>query len=329
MTKNFARVIGVDVASQKLDLFDSDGKLSRTIDNACQSVDQLVKAIYQPSETLVICEATGSYEHVIVDAMLDAGIAVAIANPRQVRDFAKGLGYLEKSDRIDAKVLMIFGQQVEVPLARPKTEKEKQHQALVRRRNQLLALVGQESNRLPQCHDKAMKKLIQEMLQSLKKHLKHVDCELAKLLQTLAQSDPKIGVLQSVPGIGPVTTSTLVCELPELGQLNRGQIAKLVGVAPLLNQSGKSDKKRSVRGGRAIVRRVLYMATLVATKRNPIIAAFYQRLVKRGKPKKLALIAAMRKLLTILNDMVRRGQKWDLTQRQPEEKKVATAPSLN
>lgn len=329
MTMKWVRVIGVDVSSQKLDLFDSDGKLTGTIDNACEAVNQLAKAIKNPKETLVICEATGSYEHVMVDAMQDAGIAVAIANPRQVRDFAKGHGFLEKSDRIDARVLMIFGQQVEVLLVQPKTEKEKQHQALVRRRNQLLELIGQESNRLPQCHDKAMKRLIEEMLQSLKKQLKHVDSELAKLLEALAKIDPKIGVLQSVPGIGPVTTSTLVCELPELGKLNRAEIAKLVGVAPMLNQSGKSDKKRSVRGGRSIVRRVLYMATLVATQRNPLIAAFYLRLLKKGKPKKLAIVASMRKLLTILNDMVRRGKQWDLKHTSPEEKKVATAPSLN
>lgn len=330
MTEKFVRVIGVDVSSQKLDLFDFDGKLSGTIDNTCEAVNRLAKAIKNPKETLVICEATGSYEHVIVDAMQDAGIAVAVANPRQVRDFAKGHGFLEKSDRIDAKILMVFGQQVEVRLAQPKTDKEKQHQALVRRRNQLLALIGQETNRLPQSHDKAMQQLIEKMLRSLKKQLKHVDSELAKLLEALAKTEPKIGVLQSVPGIGPVTTSTLVCELPELGKLNRAEIAKLVGVAPMLNQSGKSDKKRSVRGGRSIVRRVLYMATLVATKRNPIIAAFYLRLLKKGKPKKLALVASMRKLLTILNDMVRNGEQWNSERASSnKEKKVATAPSLN
>jgi len=317
MTEKFVRVIGVDVSSKKLDLFDSGGKLSGTIDNTCEAVNGLAKAIKNPKETLVICEATGSYEHVVVEAMQDAGIAMAIANPRQVRDFAKGHGFLEKSDRIDAKILMIFGLHVEVPLARPKTEKEKQHQALVRRRNQLLALIGQESNRIPQCYDKAMKALIENMLKSLKKQLKYVDAELKKLLEVLAKTDPKIALLKSVPGIGPVTTSTLVCELPELGKLNRAEIAKLVGVAPLLNQSGKSDKKRSVRGGRSLVRRVLYMATLAATRRNPLIAAFYQRLLKKGKPKKLALIASMRKLLTILNDMLRRGEAWRTVQTQP------------
>jgi transposase len=310
MSMKYVRVIGIDVSSEKLDLCDSAGKLSSTIENTCEAVNRFARSIKDSKGTLVICEATGAYEYVLVEAMHNANIAVAIANPRQVRDFAKGHGFLEKSDRIDARMIMLFGQQVDITPTPPKTEQEKRHQAIVRRRNQLLALIGQEENRLGQSHDKAVQALIREMLQAMKMQLKHVNRELDKLLTALSKTEPKIDIIRSVPGVGMVTTSTLVCELPELGKLSREKISKLVGVAPMLAQSGKSDRKRIVRGGRSIVRRVIYMATLVATRRNPVIAKFYQRLLKKGKPKKLALVAAMRKLLTILNDMVRRGEAW-------------------
>jgi transposase len=310
MTVKYQRVIGVDVSSEKLDVCDSEGKLSSTIENTCEAVYKLAKAIKNREQTLVVCEATGAYEHVLVEAMHDAKIPVAIANPRQVRDFAKGHGFLEKSDRMDARMIMVFGQQVDLHLAPPKTEQEKRHQAIVRRRNQLLELKGQEENRLRQCHHSDVKVLIETMLKALKKQLKQVDHELKKLLTEVSKTEPKVDILQSVPGVGLVTTSTLICELPELGTLSREKISKLVGVAPMLSQSGKSDRKRSVRGGRSIVRRVIYMATLTASRCNPSIKTFYQRLLKKGKPKKLALVAAMRKLLTILNDMVRRGETW-------------------
>jgi transposase len=310
MTVKYQRVIGIDVSSEKLDVYDSDGKLSGTIQNTCEAVNKLAKAIKNREGTLVVCEATGAYEHVLVEAMHNAKVAIAIANPRQVRDFAKGHGFLEKSDRIDARIIMVFGQQVEIHLAPPKTEQEKRHQAIVRRRNQLLELIGQEENRLRQSHDQEVKRLIKTMLETMEKQRKQADMELKKLLTELSKTDPRVNIILSKPGVGFVTTSTLICELPELGRLRREKISKLVGIAPMISQSGKSDGKRSVRGGRSIVRRVIYMATLVATRCNPVIKRFYQRLLKRGKPKKLALVAAMRKLLTILNDMVRRGEAW-------------------
>lgn len=310
MTEKYVRVIGIDVSSEKLDLHDSAGELNLTIENTCEAVNKIARAIKDCKATLVVCEATGAYEYVLVEAMHTAGIAVAIANPRQVRDFAKGHGFLEKSDRIDARMIMVFGQQVEIALTLPKTEQQKRHQAIVRRRNHLLELIGQEENRLRQSHDTVVKKLIGTMLRSMKKQIKQVNGELMKLLAVLSKVEAKVNIIRSMPGVGFVTTSTLICELPELGKLSREKISKLVGIAPMLSQSGKSDRKRSVRGGRSIVRRVIYMATLVATRCNPVIAKFYQRLLKKGKPKKLALVAAMRKLLTILNDMVRRGEAW-------------------
>jgi transposase len=325
MNGQFARVIGVDVSSSRLDINDSAGKIKCSLPNTIDAVAKyLIGRIDQCSSTLVVCEATGSYEHVLVDACHQAGIAICVANPRQVRDFAKGHGFLEKTDTIDAWVIRRFGEVVQVHLTPPRSPEEKAHQALVRRRIQVIELLSQELNRLRQTHDGFMVAMIQESISQLKCQLKRIDQELARKLQERSQADAKVSILQSVPGVGPVTVSTLLCELPELGTISRTKIAKLVGVAPMAKQSGKSDMKRRARGGRSQVRSVLYMATLVATRRNPLIKQFYLRLVRRGKEKKLALVAAMRKLLTILNDMVRCGTVWEA------EKKEATAePSLN
>lgn len=311
----YSRVIGVDIASEKIDVNDSEGKLSGTIPNTVAAIQkQIVAKIQSKHDTLVVCEATGSYEHVLVDVLHAAGIPIAVANPRQVRDFARGHGFLEKSDAIDAHMIRRFGEDVELNLTRQRSPQEKQHQALVRRRCQLLDLINQEQNRYGQTVDALMRKMIAATLLHLKKQQKEIDGQLEKLLAERGKVDPNVQILDSVPGVGVVTISTLLAELPELGQLNRTQIAKLVGVAPLINQTGMSDKKRKIRGGRSQVRNVLYMATLVATRRNALIKHFYQRLPARGKPKKLALVAAMRKLLTILNEMIRHQQSWRSTE---------------
>ncbi len=227
-------------------------------------------------------------------------------------------------------IIRRFGEDVELHLTPQRSAQDKHHQALVRRRCQVLDMLSQEQNRLKQTFDSGAVAMIKNMISYLKTQQKEIEQQLAKLLSEHAKIDPKVDIIQSVPGVGAVTTSTLIAELPELGQLNRGEIAKLVGVAPMINQTGKSDKKRKARGGRSHVRNVLYMSALVATRHNAVIASFYQRLLARGKEKKLALVAAMRKLLTILNDMVRRGTAWRSTESSPKSKKeVTTAPSLN
>jgi transposase len=325
MKTQFARVIGVDVASLQLDINDSAGKIKPFLPNTVEALSKhLIQKIDDHSSTLVVCEATGSYEHVLVDACHQAGIAICVANPRQVRDFAKGHGYLEKTDTIDALIIRRFGEDVEVHLTAPRSPQQQAHQALVRRRVQVLGHLSQEQNRLNQTRDPFAREMILESITQLKNQLKRIDAKLTQMLKERSQEDPEVAILQSVPGVGVVTVSTLISELPELGQLNRSKIAKLVGVAPLARQSGKADKKRSPRGGRSQVRCVLYMATLVATRHNRLIRDFYQRLLKRGKEKKVALVAAMRKLLTILNDMVRRGRPW-----QESNKEATVAPSLN
>lgn len=326
----YARVIGIDVAADKIDVNDSHSKITHTMPNTVAAITrQLVAKIESKADTLVVCEATGGYEHVVVDAMHLAGIAVCVANPRQVRDFAKGHGYLEKSDSIDALIIRRFGEDVKLHLTSQRSAQDKQHQALVRRRCQVLDMLSQEQNRLNQTFDSNVLAMIKKMVSYLKTQLKELDQQLGKLLSERAKTDPNVNILRSVPGVGAVTTSTLIAELPELGQLNRGEIAKLVGVAPMINQTGKSDKKRKARGGRSQVRNVLYMSALVATRHNAVIKRFYLRLLARGKAKKLALIAAMRKLLTILNDMVRNGTAWRHTESSKSKKEATTAPSLN
>ena len=309
---DYSRYIGVDVAKATLQIDDSEKQIAASVDNKDQQItDQIIALIDSSAQTLVVCEATGGYERKLVAAMHQAGIPVVVANPRQVRDFAKGHGIIEKSDPIDASIIRCFGEDVRnLSLTLPKSDRQANHVALVRRRKQLLQSIGQEENRLAQTADQDVADLIKELLNTLKIQQNDVDQRLAEIVNTEAKTNPTVAILQSVPGVGTVTVSTLICELPELGKLNRGEISKLVGVAPLVNQSGRRDGHRSIYGGRGYVRRVLYMATLSAIQHNDLIKRFYARLVATGKPKMVAVVAAMRKLLTIINNMVRNEECW-------------------
>ncbi len=256
-------------------------------------------------------EATGGYEELLVTLLHRHGIALAVVNPRRVRDFAAGIGRDAKTDPIDAGVIAFYGQVVKPQPQAAKSEDQKKLQALVERRRQLLDLINQENNRLQQTTDQEIRGYIQKSLETLKKQVKTIDERLAKCIRTDRENARKIEIMESVKGLGPVSVSTFVAELPELGTLNRGQIAKLVGIAPLNNDSGQKSGRRRTFGGRSYVRRVLYLATLVATRFNPRIKAFYQRLLSAGKPKKVALTAAMRKLLTILNTLIKNDELWN------------------
>ncbi len=328
----YQRYIGIDVAKQTLEIADSAGAIPESLENDTEIIlKHLKQAIESPSTTLLICEATGGYERKLVAAAHALGIAIVVANPRQVRDFAKGAGILEKSDPIDAEVLRVFGEDARgLTLATAKPEAEEELASLSRRRKQLLQMINQENNRLQQTTQSQITQCIEELLKSLKKQLKTIEAMISKQLQQRSATDPKVAVISSVPGVGMVTTATMLSELPELGRLSRGLISKLVGVAPLVRQSGQQDGQRSIFGGRGYVRRVLYMATLVATRHNPTIKSFYQRLLANGKIKKVALVAAMRKLLTILNEMVRNGEVWRSAELSVEKNKGATTvvPSL-
>ncbi len=310
-SKLATRMIGVDVAKDQLDVSDSAGKIKKVLKNSTAAiVKHFIKKIENPGEVFVVCEATGGYERTLVKALNKAGVSVCVMNPLQVRQFGKGIGILEKTDPIDAKLLQLFGETVELRPTAPKSVEQENHEALVRRREQLLKLISQEENRLAQAGSDEVVEMIREIINRLKTQQHMIDGLIGSFLNEEAKTNGTVAVLQSVPGVGQVTTSTMICDLPELGKLNHRQIAKLVGVAPITNQSGKRDRQRSIFGGRSHVRRVLYMAALVGTRHNPVIKAFYNRLLARGKEKKVALVACMRKLLTILNAMVRNNELW-------------------
>jgi transposase len=312
MTQNsYFHVIGIDVSKAKLDVAWTSNGAPETIENRAAIITKrLVRKIKEPANTVVVMEATGGYESELAETLHQAGISLSIVNPRRVRDFAKGIGIDAKTDPIDAKVIARYGEVVQPSLSVAKSDAEQKLEALVTRRRQLMGLINQENNRLQQIRDKEIQGLIQETLESLEKQVKSVDQRIAACVASDRKNARKIEILRSAKGVGTVTISTLIAELPELGELNRGQISKLVGVAPLNQDSGKKKGQRCTSGGRASVRRVLYMAALVATRHHPVIKSFYVRLLSKGKPKKLALVAAMRKLLTILNTLVKTDQLW-------------------
>jgi transposase len=233
-----------------------------------------------------------------------------VVNPRQVRDFARGLGILAKTDRIDAHVIARFAQQVRPRIAAPLSPQAAELEQLVTRRRQLVGLRTAELNRLQALSSKSVRKSVQKMVDLLRKEIRHLDAAILALVESDDDWKDKRDRLGSVPGVGPVTAASLLAELPELGQVNRQEIAALVGVAPFNRDSGRFRGKRSIWGGRASVRRVLYMATLTARTHNPTLKAFANRLQKAGKPFKVIMTACMRKLLTILNTLLKENTQW-------------------
>jgi transposase len=259
---------------------------------------------------LIVVEATGGLEQPLVAALQVAELPVAVVNPRQARDFAKATGQLAKTDQLDADNLAHFGQAVKPEPRRLPDEQTQLLAALLTRRRQLVEMMTAERNRLKSAPTVTAERITKH-IDWLQSELVEVDQELGQQLQQSEPWQAKADLLQSTPGIGPITTYTLLAELPELGQLNRKQIAALVGVAPLNNDSGQKRGRRIIWGGRASVRTTLYMATLTAVQHNPTIKAFYKHLLEAGKPKKVALTAALRKLLTILNTMVKNNSHWN------------------
>ncbi len=305
--------VGIDVAKVELVVSILPSAERFTVANDERGVRTLVERLRAVASTLIVLEATGGYELLGVAALAAAALPVVVVNPRQVRDFAKATGQLAKTDRIDADVLARFADVVR-PAVRPLVDDAAQElDALLTRRRQLLEMLQAERNRTGQVFGKGkrlVKKSLKAHISYLERELRITDTDLGAMIKASPVWRERDELLQSVPGVGPVLSRTLLADLPELGQLSRRQIAKLVGVAPLSRDSGTLRGRRFVQGGRATVRAVLYMAALVATKRNAVIRAFYRRLVAAGKPKKLALVACMRKLLTILNAMVRTSQPW-------------------
>lgn len=279
--------VGIDVSKARLDVGVRPSDERTSVPYDAPGIATLLVQLTQLQPTRIVMEATGGLERPLVRALVDAALPVIVVNPRQVRDFAKATGQLAKTDTLDAQVLA----------------------ALLARRRQVLAMQGAEQHRLDRAPDRVRKR-IEVHLRWLRDELARLDADLDDLIQQSPVWRAREERLQSVPGIGPVMSRTVLAELPELGLLNRKQIAALVGVAPFNRDSGRLRGHRTIWGGRASVRRALYMAALVATRWNPVIRVFYQRLRAAGKAPKVALVAAMRKLLTILNAMVHAGTPW-------------------
>jgi transposase len=302
--------IGIDVAKATLDIAALPSGESWTVANDEAGLQELVPRLLALTPTLVVLEATGGFESPAVAALAKAGIPVVVANPRQVRDFAKALGRLAKTDALDAAILAEFAQRVR-PEPRPLPDETTQTLgSLLTRRRQLLDMLTAEKNRLGFARGVVQRDLLQH-IRWLEKRLGDIDDDLHDVLRTSPLYQAKITLLQSVPGVGPITALTLVAALPELGRLSRREIAALVGVAPLNRDSGTLRGKRLIWGGRAPVRAALYMAAFAGVRWNPVLREFYRRLRTAGKPFKVAVTACMRKLLVILNTMMRHQQPWN------------------
>jgi transposase len=282
---------------------------SRKHGNDPEGMAALVEQMKQVQPTLIVFEATGGYERRAAKALREAGMPVAVVNPTRVRRFAEAMGILAKTDKIDSGVIAWYASVVHPPVNGQFTAMEEQLAACVERRRQLLVELVAEKNRLSTCPD-WMKTGIEEHVAWLEEHIER----LADEIRAFIAQDPgwrvRAEIIDSVPGVGEVTAATMVAELPELGVLSGKKIAALVGVAPFNKDSGSKKGKRRIFGGREGIRRTLYMAALSASKHNPVIRAFYERLLKAGKEKKVALVACMRKLLVIINSMVKKNEKW-------------------
>jgi transposase len=301
--------IGIDVSKGMLDVGVEPGSKTWQTTNDLPGISSLIEQLVALQPATVILEATGGYELPLVGALLAVGLPVSVVNPRQVRDFARATGQLAKTDAIDARVLAQFGEAVRPELRVLPDAATQELAALVARRRQLIEMLTAEKNRL-RLAARAVRRDIQQHIRWLERRLSDLDKDLAQQVRSSPSWRERDNLLQSVPGIGPVSSVTLLAQLPELGRLNRKEIAALVGVAPLNWDSGTLRGRRAVWGGRAHVRSALYMATLTATRHNAVIRAFYTRLLATGKPKKVALIACMRKLLVTLNAMMHQNTCW-------------------
>jgi transposase len=301
--------VGVDVAKNTLDVANSCSKEIRQFTNDPEGVTNAVRYIAGLKPTRIIIEATGSLEMPLAAALYADHLPVVVINPRQVRDFARATGILAKTDSIDARLLALFGSRVKPEIRPLPDQKAREMRNILTRRRQLIEMVTAEHNRLFQADD-SIRPHIESYIKWLEGAISGINDDLDRRIRSSPSWREKDNLLKSVPGVGKVVSSTLLIELPELGKLNRRKIAALVGVAPLNRDSGTMRGRRTVWGGRAKLRAILYMAALVASRRNTIITAFYQRLLYAGKAKKVALVACMRKLLTILNAMMRTMAVW-------------------
>jgi len=303
--------VGIDVAKQKFDVAVSNKSKVRTFPYTKTGLKQLRIFLEKENPELVCLEATGGYERELVDDLHKHDFVVAVVNARQIRDFARASNQLAKTDAIDARVIARFALLMKPRITTPLPENLRKLRDFSARRRQLQKLISQENNRLDTTVDKELRKMIRQTVKLFQRQLDVVKQTQQELIENDAQLQEVAKIIESVPGLGSASAAVLIAELPELGSLNRQQIARLVGVAPTNRDSGTMRGKRTTGGGRAEIRNALFMPIIVAKQYNPKIKAFYDRLVENGKPKMVALIACMRKILTILNVMIRDGKSWN------------------
>jgi transposase len=304
-------LVGIDVAKHSLEVYLASQERGFTINNNTAGFKQLLAELPAAGQCLVVVEATGGYQSRVVAALVMAGYQVAVVNPRQVRDFARGLGILAKTDRIDARVIARFAEQAHPRPVEIASEKQTQLAELTSRRRQLVEMRTAEHNRLETATTKPVRKNIRHLIEQLDKQIRQLEEAIGQLIENQPELASKAAIMETVPGVGPVTATSLLVDVPELGRLNRQQVAALVGVAPFNRDSGKFHGRRRIWGGRAAIRSVLYMAALTARRSNPLIRAFAERLEAAGKPFKVVLTACMRKLLVILNSMIKNNLPWN------------------
>jgi transposase len=302
--------VGIDIAKKHLDVCLVPPRRSFQLPHTEQGLKELIAELLQISPTLIVVEATGGYERRLAAELLQAGLMLAVVNPARVRHLAKAHGTLAKNDRIDAFNLAQFAEIVR-PVPRHKTS-QKQHELndLVARRRQLVEMIVMEDNRLEKLPALRVKQSIEKIILVLQQQRQEIDDQIAEYLRSDDEWNGKIRQLQSVPGVGAVTAATLVAELPELGKLNRREIAALAGLAPFDADSGAWHGRRFIRGGRKSVRVALHMATLTATRCNPLIKPYYKRLIAQGKSFRCAMVACARKLLILLNTLLKENRSW-------------------
>jgi transposase len=302
--------VGIDVSKERLDVHVRPSGEAFAVARDGEGLSALVERLRVLAPALIVSEATGGFEQVLAGALGSAGLPVVVVNPRQIRDFARALGRLAKTDRLDAEAIALFAERVRPELRPLPDEQARLLGELVARRRQVIEMIVAEGNRARQLESRRLKKRIERHRAILQEELSEIECELDDTIRGTPIWRESEDLLKSAPGVGNILARTLIADLPELGTLDRKKIAALVGVAPFNRDSGMLRGRRTVWGGRASIRTALYMAALVATRHNPVIASFYRRLLAAGKPKKLALTACMRKLLTILNAMLRDGKPW-------------------
>lgn len=302
--------VGIDVSKDRLDVHVLPSKQAFAVARNGEGLDRLAIELCGLAPALVVLEATGGFELTVAAALAGAGLPLAVVNPRQIRDFARATGRLAKTDTLDAEIIALFAERIR-PEPRPVADLEAQVLAeLVARRRQLVEMIGMESNRRRQARAPKVQRTLEATLKTLEAQLAELDREIDDTVRGSPAWRAADDLLTSVPGVGDITARTLIAELPELGRLDRRRIAALVGIAPINRDSGQMRGHRAIAGGRTAVRNVLFMATLTATRWNPVIKAHYTQLVERGRPKKVAIVACMRRLLGILNAIIRTASPW-------------------